>query len=114
MMQRVDLALVLAVDASSSVDRAEFDLMIGGYAAAFREAEIVRALLSGPSGAAGVRRLSGRAQYRIAVTRGRAADVPHHARSKIRPMIGNASPSSAMLTPRRGSNSSAPPPPGPP
>ena len=46
MMQRVDLALVLAVDASSSVDRAEFDLMIGGYAAAFREAEIARALLS--------------------------------------------------------------------
>ena len=49
-MQRVDLALVLAVDASSSVDRAEFDLMIGGYAAAFRDAEIAAALLAGPAG----------------------------------------------------------------
>ena len=48
-MQRVDLALVLAVDASSSVDRAEFDLMIGGYAAAFRDVENVHALLSGPA-----------------------------------------------------------------
>jgi hypothetical protein len=33
------------------VDRAEFDLMIGGYAAAFRDAEIAQALVSGPAGA---------------------------------------------------------------
>jgi hypothetical protein len=69
MMQRVDLALVLAVDASSSVDRAEFDLMIGGYAAAFREAEIARALLSGPSGAAAIAMLmwSGSRAQEIAI-----------------------------------------------
>jgi hypothetical protein len=69
MMQRVDLALVLAVDASSSVDRAEFDLMIGGYAAAFREAEISRALLSGPSGAAAIAMLiwSGQGAQEIAI-----------------------------------------------
>lgn len=70
MMQRVDLALVLAVDASSSVDRAEFDLMIGGYAAAFREAEIARALLSGPSGAAAIAMLiwSGQGAQEIAIS----------------------------------------------
>jgi hypothetical protein len=69
MMQRVDLALVLAVDASSSVDRAEFDLMIGGYAAAFRETEIARALLSGPSGAAAIAMLiwSGQGAQEIAI-----------------------------------------------
>lgn len=69
MMQRVDLALVLAVDASSSVDRAEFDLMIGGYAAAFRDPRIAGALLAGPSGAAAIAMLiwSGRGAQEIAI-----------------------------------------------
>ena len=39
--------------------------------------------------------------------------VSHQERSKMRPMMGNASPSSATFTPRRGSNSCEPPP-GPP
>ena len=39
--------------------------------------------------------------------------VSHQERSKMRPMMGNASPSSATITPRRGSNSCEPPP-GPP
>ena len=68
-MQRVDLALVLAVDASSSVDRAEFDLMIGGYAAAFRDAEITQALLAGPAGASAMAMLfwSGERAQEIAI-----------------------------------------------
>ena len=46
-MEPVDLALCLAVDASSSVDYREFDLMLGGSAAAFRDPEIAAAILSG-------------------------------------------------------------------
>lgn len=68
-MRPVDLALVLAVDASSSVDRAEFDLMIGGYAAAFRDAEIARALLAGAAGATAIAMLfwSGERAQEIAI-----------------------------------------------
>lgn len=50
----VDLALALAVDVSASVDFAEFGLMIGGYAAAFRDSELVARLAAGPSGATAV------------------------------------------------------------
>ncbi len=53
-MEPVDLALVLAVDASSSVDYDEFGLMMGGYAAAFRDAEVQAALVSGIQGAVSV------------------------------------------------------------
>ena len=68
-MQRVDLALVLAVDASSSVDREEFGLMVGGYAAAFRDMEIAHALLAGPAGAAALAMLiwSGQGAQEIAI-----------------------------------------------
>lgn len=44
----VDLALVLAVDVSASVDYDEFALMIGGLASAFRSGPVVQALLAGP------------------------------------------------------------------
>jgi hypothetical protein len=50
----VDLALALAVDVSASVDFHEFGLMIGGYAAAFRDAELAARLTSGAHGAAAV------------------------------------------------------------
>lgn len=50
----VDLALALAVDVSASVDFREFGLMIGGYAAAFREAELAARLTSGAHGAAAI------------------------------------------------------------
>ncbi|MBR0657516.1 DUF1194 domain-containing protein [Plastoroseomonas arctica] len=53
-MEPVDLALVLAVDASSSVDFDEFGLMMGGYAAAFRDAEVQAAMVSGTAGAVSV------------------------------------------------------------
>jgi hypothetical protein len=46
----VDLELVLAVDASSSVDEAEWALQMQGYASAFRDARVQAAVASGPSG----------------------------------------------------------------
>ena len=50
----VDLALVLAVDVSASVDFSEFGLMMGGYAAAFRDQALAERLASGPVGATAV------------------------------------------------------------
>jgi hypothetical protein len=46
----VDLELVLAVDASGSVDDAEFGLQMGGIAAAFRDPEVIAAIQAGPLG----------------------------------------------------------------
>jgi len=45
----VDLALVLAVDASGSVDQTRFELQKQGYAAAFRHPRVVGAIQSGPT-----------------------------------------------------------------
>jgi hypothetical protein len=53
-MEKVDLALCLAVDASSSVDYDEFALMLGGYAAALRDDAVVAALAGGAQGASAV------------------------------------------------------------
>lgn len=53
-MQRVDLALCLAMDVSASVDFDEFGLMAGGTAAALRAPDIVAAATSGPAGAIAV------------------------------------------------------------
>lgn len=68
-MEKVDLALCLAVDASSSVDYDEFALMLGGYAAAFRDESIAAALAAGPRGATAVAMLlwSGRGAQALAV-----------------------------------------------
>jgi hypothetical protein len=46
-----DLALVLAVDASGSVDPDEFSLQLNGIANAFRQREVVDAIRSGGAGA---------------------------------------------------------------
>jgi hypothetical protein len=46
--QGVDLKLVLAVDASGSVDESEFALQMGGIAAAFRDPAVREAIRSGP------------------------------------------------------------------
>lgn len=46
----VDLELVLAVDASGSVDQREFALQLGGIAAGFRDPEVQRAIGSGELG----------------------------------------------------------------
>lgn len=45
----VDLQLVLAVDVSGSVDQARFELQKQGYAAAFRDRQVLNAIRSGPS-----------------------------------------------------------------
>jgi hypothetical protein len=45
----VDLELVLAIDASSSVDEAEWDLQMQGYASAFRDPRVQEAIVSGPT-----------------------------------------------------------------
>lgn len=45
----VDLALVLAVDASGSVNQTRFELQKQGYAAAFRHPRVIGAIQSGPA-----------------------------------------------------------------
>ena len=52
--QYVDLALVLAVDASGSVDRVRFELQKQGYVAAFRHPRVIGAIQSGPTQAIAV------------------------------------------------------------
>jgi hypothetical protein len=47
-MQPVDAAIVLAVDASASVDFVEFSLMLGGFASALRDPTVIVAATSGP------------------------------------------------------------------
>lgn len=46
----VDLTLVLAVDASGSVDDSEFGLQLAGIAAGFRDSKVRGAVKSGPEG----------------------------------------------------------------
>jgi hypothetical protein len=46
----VDLQLVLAADVSSSMDDDEVRLQRDGFAAAFRDPDIIQAIVSGPSG----------------------------------------------------------------
>jgi hypothetical protein len=45
----IDLALVLAVDASGSVNQTRFELQKQGYAAAFRHPRVIGAIQSGPA-----------------------------------------------------------------
>lgn len=46
----VDMELVLAVDGSASVDYDEFNLQMSGFAAAFRDPEVIAAITRGPHG----------------------------------------------------------------
>ena len=48
--EEVDLALVLAADVSSSMDAGELRLQRDGYVAAFRDPDVIEALLSGHCG----------------------------------------------------------------
>jgi hypothetical protein len=50
----VDVALVLAVDASGSIDAEEFELQRAGYAAAFRDRRVIQAIRAGQHGAIAV------------------------------------------------------------
>jgi len=52
--ERVDLALVIAVDVSRSIDDEEFELQRTGYAAAFRHPRVVEAIGAGAVGAIAV------------------------------------------------------------
>jgi hypothetical protein len=47
--QPIDLALVLAVDASGSVDQFRFELQKQGYVAAFRHPRVIGAIQTGPT-----------------------------------------------------------------
>lgn len=53
-LRQVDLELVLAIDASGSVNDAEFALQMGGIAAAFRHPEVHAAIADGAYGAIAV------------------------------------------------------------
>ncbi len=53
-LPEVDAALVLAVDSSSSVNRAEFALQMEGLTAAFRDPDVHAAITSGPRRAVAV------------------------------------------------------------
>lgn len=77
-MEKVDLALCLAVDASSSVDHDEFALMLGGYAAAFRDESVAAALAGGAHGAAAAAMLlwSGAGAQAVAVPWMRVEGLP--------------------------------------
>ena len=68
-MEKIDLALCLAVDASSSVDYDEFGLMLGGSGAAFRDDSVQAAIHAGRHGAVAVCLLmwSGQGQQAVAV-----------------------------------------------
>src|SRR5262249_51569718 len=50
----VDLQLVLAVDASGSVDQRRFELQMQGYVAAFRDPRVLQAIQAGPTQAIAV------------------------------------------------------------
>ena len=50
----VDLELVLAIDASGSVDEAEYGLQMSGLAEALRDPEVAAAIAGGPTGAIAV------------------------------------------------------------
>jgi hypothetical protein len=73
----VDLALVLAVDASGSVDQTRFELQQQGYAAAFRHPRVVAAIQSGPAQSIAVIMMqwTGPAQQATAVPWTRIADA---------------------------------------
>jgi hypothetical protein len=53
-MEPVDVELVLAVDASRSVDAVEQDMQLRGYANAFRDERVVDGIAGGPLGAIAV------------------------------------------------------------
>ena len=53
-LSRVDLELVLAIDASGSVDDAEYRLQMSGLAEALRDPEVAAAIAGGPTGAIAV------------------------------------------------------------
>ena len=80
--QLVDIEMVLAVDISSSVDDAEYDLQMTGLAAAFRHPEVISAVESLKSGgvAIAVVQWSGTWAQEVVVDWSRISDVESAAR----------------------------------
>ena len=66
-VDRVDTALVLAVDVSGSVDDSRFALQMEGIARAFEDTEVQRTILSGPRGSLLVTLVNWSHKPRIAV-----------------------------------------------
>ena len=54
MARACDLALLLAVDVSGSVDASEYDIQMGGLAAGLRDGIVVGALVKAEAAVAGV------------------------------------------------------------
>lgn len=75
--QPVDLALVLAVDASGSVDAERFELQKQGYAAAFRNPRVLGAIKGGAIGAIAITMVqwTGPAMHRVVVRWRRIEDA---------------------------------------
>lgn len=75
--QTVDTELLLLIDISGSVSDSEFDLMMGGYEAAFRSQTVIDAIGSGNEGsiAVGVAFWSGRSQQTFAVNYTKVSDA---------------------------------------
>jgi hypothetical protein len=71
----LDLALVLAVDVSASVDHDEFALMIGGLARALEDPSVVAAIAAGPHQAIAVAALFWSEGAEVAVPWARLADA---------------------------------------
>ena len=65
--QRVDLELVLAVDNSLSVNQREYDLQISGIAEAFRDPDVINAILSHDGVAVSIVQLSNHKQQEAGV-----------------------------------------------
>lgn len=65
----IDLALVLAIDCSYSVDEREYALQMQGFAEAFRSSDVIGAIRSGPTGRIAVAMIqwSGAGSQRVAV-----------------------------------------------
>src|SRR3546814_16511593 len=59
--EAVELELVLAVDASSSVSPEQFNLQMGGFAGAFREPSVIAAIAA--TGGSGIDRTSTRLNF---------------------------------------------------
>ncbi|MDB5413062.1 MAG: hypothetical protein JWR10_1397, partial [Rubritepida sp.] len=74
-MEPVDVALVLAIDVSASVDYDEFLLMVGGLSGAFLDAGVIAAATGGPRGAVAVTAIFWSEEQEVAMPWQRLADA---------------------------------------
>ncbi|TCH98814.1 DUF1194 domain-containing protein [Roseococcus sp. SYP-B2431] len=79
-MEDVDVALVLAVDVSASVDYGEFALMVNGLARAFLDPDVIAAATGGPRGAVAVAALYWSDEQEVALPWQRIAGAAEGAR----------------------------------